>query len=125
VLNYAEPGFGDELFIFELWTKAVDPADAGAPSSLYIGVKAPHPPPNVWLHVVAVRRASRTELWVNGQLAKIGLSFGTISNTARLVWGAESEGLGGNLHGALDELALYDRDLSEDSIRAHWCAGAP
>lgn len=40
------------------------------PDSIYVGTKVPDPTANRWFHLVAVRRPSRSELWIAASCRK-------------------------------------------------------
>ena len=68
--------------------------------------------PKTWHHVAVVRNGGRTRVWLNGEG-----DLEAIDAPKTLV-------LGEGLEGRLDELAVFDRTLSPDEIRAQ-AAAAP
>jgi hypothetical protein len=76
-----------------------------------------------WVHVAAVREGTRILLYVDGQLsdsAEVSLPFGNfalrpiIGRLQPLAEGDHRQWCGG-----IDEVAIYDRPLSAEEIRAH------
>ncbi len=78
-----------------------------------------------WHHVVAVRDgdADANLLYVDGQLEasqeSAGYQSGFSSPTAPITMGYVEDGSAGRFSGLLDELAIYDRRLTEEEIAAH------
>lgn len=71
-----------------------------------------------WVHLAFVRNGSKTDLYVNGELNS-SIAQTIPAPVSRLGANAKS-GLedSGNLHGAVDELKVYERALSAEEIKA-------
>ena len=83
-------------------------------------------PSNVFSHVVMTYDGMRIALYVDGALVGDGASASSMASiTSRLVLGGSRDGTGCFFHGVLDEIAIYNRVLPVDRIRAHHAAAAP
>jgi hypothetical protein len=98
--------------IFERWVAGTD-INAGATRKDLVGR---------WAHLVATYDGAQTALWIDGLRVNV-------SNDARaqatkpvdLFVGAHAVG-DGTVHGALDEVAVYDKALADARIKAHFAA---
>jgi hypothetical protein len=80
-----------------------------------------------WTHVVVTFDSARLQLFVNGQLTKthtLPIS-GPIAETGGLVIGGHRAGEGRNFDGMIDEVAIWNRVLSESEIEAIYNNGTP
>lgn len=82
-------------------------------------------PLNEWAHVVGTYEDTREEVWVNGvrrdRQNQTGLPIPMRQGVLSL--GCASDGMGRiylGIHGALDEVAIYDRVLTEAQITGHY-----
>jgi hypothetical protein len=75
-----------------------------------------------WQHVVAVKRGSQMELYVDGNLEGEASDKSSLSLGQRLVVGRQALSVDKNLQfiGQVDELAVYARALTPKEIRAHY-----
>ena len=74
----------------------------------------------VWQHVVAVKTSTELRLYVNGQLSGRAHDSNVLPSGLRLQLGHISQTSSIRpFVGALDELAIYDRALSEEEIHRH------
>jgi WD40 repeat protein len=81
--------------------------------------------PGVWYHVVAVKTAAHFFLYVNGiEEASKPLPAFKDTNTTNIFLGA-SAGNDCHMAGLIDEVAIYDRALSPEDVKARWRALAP
>ncbi|TWT87494.1 hypothetical protein Mal64_30330 [Pseudobythopirellula maris] len=77
-----------------------------------------------WHHLAYVKRADRLELYRNGELISKDPCNGEIASGMQLVCGRLYPHLAERLFvGQLDELAIYERPLSETEVREHYFAG--
>jgi RNA polymerase sigma-70 factor (ECF subfamily) len=112
---------GDRLFSLRLRGAAIEFISHAWQSTLRRPLVA-----NAWVHVVAVRDAAGTQLFLDGvptgrNVTRVAASVG--GGSAALMVGGQVNGPEPGktrylLHGAIDELALYDRALGEDEIAA-------
>lgn len=81
--------------------------------------------PRRWHHVVLVRERSRRKGYLDGRLIEESISDPP-RYTKEMPWcfGARSSGLDA-FEGRLDEIAVYNRVLSEDEIAEHFAAAKP
>jgi hypothetical protein len=74
---------------------------------------------NEWLHIVLLRSGNDFKIYVNKTLQATGSNTGTINfnfgGDCKVGWG-EWDGSNGHWNGAIDELKIYDRALSESEI---------
>lgn len=76
-------------------------------------------PTNRFTHVVATCDGSNLRVYLDGDLAATGNIYADIAdNGAPAIWGS-------GWRGDLDELAVYDRALTLERVRAHWEAARP
>lgn len=78
---------------------------------------------NVWSHIVVVRTGSRVRLYLNGSLFyddpnDCAAVIGYNGASPRFVIGGNDEGAGSRWNGAIDELAIFSRVLSDAEIAA-------
>ncbi len=80
----------------------------------------------VWYHVAGVRGANALQLYVNGQLeAQATVGFPQDYGTLPLFFGTSGQAYWDHkLSGSLDEVSLYNRDLSAGEIAAIYAAGS-
>lgn len=77
-----------------------------------------------WVHVVAVFDGADMYIYLNGELQ--GMQTGNFNlggATSDFVVAAEAGGTGNYFSGAIDEVAVYDKALGADRIKAHWVMG--
>jgi hypothetical protein len=84
--------------------------------------------PNTWYHVVAVRDGITNSIYLNGSLdmtAGVDQDFldGFSSGTAPLTIGDFGFPGDFDFNGSVDEVAIYNRALEPDEIKAHFDAG--
>ncbi len=79
----------------------------------------------LWYHVAAVRGSSFIQLFVNGQLdSQTNINFPQDYGTNALYFGTSGQAYWDRkLHGALDEVSLYNRALAPGEIAAIYAAG--
>jgi len=81
--------------------------------------------PNIWYHVVGVRRGSTWTIYKNGAYAisetKAGIGV-NVDNDQNLLIGYRP---GVYLNGLIDEVRIYNRALSPEEIRFHYSRGGP
>ncbi len=83
----------------------------------------PPPPKSVFTHIVVSCDGTTVRLFVNGaEVAKSRLTGDAVTTPAPFMWGVAGGG-GGFFGGELDELAVYDKDLVETRVSAHYLAG--
>lgn len=103
--------FGGRLFCSTLPSGVIHAMDAGA------AVSHDHALPSGWQHVAAVKRGGTLALYVNGQSVAESRPFDPaafdLSNDSPLRIGA---GAGGNFRGALADVRLYSRALTDAEI---------
>lgn len=103
--------FGGRLFCSTLPSGVIHAMEAGAV------VSHDHALPPGWQHVAAVKRGGSLALYVNGQRVAESRPFDPaaldLSNDSPMRIGA---GAGGNFQGALSDLRLYDRALTDAEI---------
>ena len=76
-----------------------------------------------WQHVVAVKEQQEMRLYLNGELAATAEDDRFLASDLRLIVGeASTSERTYRFHGQLDELAIYDRAVTERDIRAHFRA---
>jgi hypothetical protein len=75
-----------------------------------------------WQHVVAVKRGSQMELYVDGNLEATATDQSSLAAGQRLVIGRQALSVDNSLQfiGQLDEVAVYARALTPQEIRAHF-----
>lgn len=77
-----------------------------------------------WHHVVLTRDGAKVRVYLNGALEIDGTADLTLPpGNADLFLGGRCDSFAG-LEGRLDEVAVYDRLLTADEIRAHWTSGS-
>lgn len=77
-----------------------------------------------WHHVVLTRDATKVRVYLDGALEIDGTAEISLpSGTGDLFLGGRCDSFAG-LEGRLDEVAVYDRLLTADEIRAHWTSGS-
>lgn len=82
--------------------------------------------PGRWQHIVAVKKGNEMKLYVNGQIVARGSDSTTLHSPCRLVLGQlTSVSTERRYLGALDEVAVYPRALSEKEIMRHHRLVAP
>jgi hypothetical protein len=76
-----------------------------------------------WQHIVALKRGSQMELYIDGKLAATGIDKSSLATGLHLVVGRQ-ESIGSTFQfiGQLDELALYPRALDKAEIESHYKA---
>lgn len=85
--------------------------------------------PYRWYHVVTQRAGDRLELYVDGELAAVGLAEGSPPGRHRILLGAlyaARDGLTCSERpfiGTLDEVAVYGQSLSPEAVRKHFQLG--
>lgn len=84
-------------------------------------------PLGTWSHIVGTYSDTSEEIWVNGVLRdKENQSDAPLPDEGTLSLGCATDGSGPiylGLHGALDEVAIYDKVLDEPRINKHYQAG--
>ena len=102
-------------FGFERWLDGVTTAQLHADTSI---------PLDAWSHVVSVFDGKDCILYLDGVLV-VGIGFAMpadiIDQDGIFTWGASSGG-SSQWEGALDELAIYDKALTQPRIAAHFAA---
>ena len=75
-----------------------------------------------WQHVVAVKRGSQMELYVDGNLEAEATDQSSLSSGQRLVIGRQALSVDKSFQfiGQLDEVAVYAKALTPQEIRAHY-----
>ncbi|MDD5704652.1 MAG: LamG domain-containing protein [Kiritimatiellae bacterium] len=73
---------------------------------------------NTWYHVAFVRSGTTVSIYLNGKLENSGTMSAT-AGSSDFVFGFRPD-FGWTFKGALDEIAVYNRVLSADEIRAHY-----
>jgi hypothetical protein len=75
-----------------------------------------------WQHLVAVKRGSQIELYVNGNLEAQATEPSTLASNMSLIVGRQARSVDQRLQfiGQLDEVAVYSRALTLQQIRAHY-----
>jgi hypothetical protein len=75
-----------------------------------------------WQHVVAVKRGSQMELYIDGNLDATATDQSSLAAGQRLVIGRQALSVDKSLQfiGQLDEVAVYARALTPQEIRAHY-----
>lgn len=78
-------------------------------------------------HLVAAFDGQRAHLYVDGELAGQGAAEGEMPapSNADLVVGDLPSGSSTKLFGVIDDLAIYDKALSPERVRAHFAAAVP
>lgn len=79
-----------------------------------------------WYHLVAMKDRSVMKLYMNGELVAMAHDESTMDDGLRLIAGrlyAPPREISRPFIGQLDELAVYDRPLTEKEIRAHFNLG--
>jgi hypothetical protein len=116
------------------WAVRLADQSAGATLSFEVwrdggSVVATEPTPvtvNSWHHVVAVRTPTSVRIFVNGKLDPTGTTFALETVTESLLIGCNRNTAGSPQHcfnGTIDEVAIYDFDLQDAAIEAHYaCA---
>ncbi|MEX2185504.1 MAG: Ig-like domain-containing protein [Pirellulales bacterium] len=79
--------------------------------------------PNQWHHVVGTFDAGTLRIYVNGVLGETASVGSTIQHSTNVLRIGEGEG-GYSWMGAIDEVAVYDRALTESEIASHHAAGS-
>ncbi|WP_394848077.1 LamG domain-containing protein [Pendulispora brunnea] len=80
-------------------------------------------PSNEFVHVVATFDGAMGRLYLNGEeVSNLAFSNSVVGSGAVLALGNNAAGDGDSFQGTLDELAIYERVLSPDRIRAHYRA---
>ena len=85
-----------------------------------LAAKTP-PTPRHWHHLVVAAKEDAVELWLNGmRQGKMTLSKPIPNTEASMTLGAVDDNgrVWQNFHGALDEVQLFDRALSQEEIKA-------
>jgi hypothetical protein len=72
--------------------------------------------PGVRYHIVLVRRAGTTELWVNGQKESESATYSVVTPEVAFILGAANDGTL-KWDGEIDELAIFDAPLTLAQIR--------
>ncbi len=83
-----------------------------------------------WYHVAFVREANDVSVYLNGQLeieSTMNLRSGTKWVDGTWAFGGRTDilTLSQRFAGSMDEIAIYDRALSHEEIRAHYLVGVP
>jgi hypothetical protein len=75
-----------------------------------------------WQHLVAVKRGSQMELYVDGNLEAQAMDESSLSSGQRLVIGRQALSVDKSLQfiGQLDEVAVYAKALTPEEIQAHY-----
>jgi hypothetical protein len=84
---------------------------------------------NEWNHVVGTFDDTQESIWVNGVLRdRVRQSTLNHPNQGTFSIGCASNGSGAiylGAHGAIDEVAVYDKVLTDAQVMAHFAAGKP
>ncbi|HVU09389.1 MAG TPA: LamG-like jellyroll fold domain-containing protein [Verrucomicrobiae bacterium] len=79
---------------------------------------------NVWYHVAGVHGSNYIQIYVNGQpSSKVTVHFTQNYGTEPLTIGSSGQSWDGKFKGTLDEVSLYNRDLSSNEIATLYAAG--
>jgi alkaline phosphatase D len=80
-----------------------------------------------WTHVAVTFDSVRLQLFVNGKLARTHMQpiSGPVAETGGLIIGGHRAGEGRNFDGMIDEVAIWNRVLSESEIDAMYNNGTP
>ncbi|MEM4245014.1 MAG: LamG domain-containing protein, partial [Candidatus Nanoarchaeia archaeon] len=77
-----------------------------------------------WHHIAGVFNGTGVRIYIDGVLQGDNPAAGTIAvNVAELTIGKLTESIG-YFNGSIDEIAIYNRSLSDDEIRDHYMRGA-
>ena len=82
---------------------------------------------NAWAHLVGVYDGTNKSFYVNGTLVGTRtVAFGPNDQNVLRIGGGATEGDGNYFfQGSVDEVAFYNKPLTEDRILAHYVAGFP
>ncbi len=79
---------------------------------------------SAWTHLVMVRQGTLLKLYVNGlEVARTTFTGDVNTSTGMLAVGRAGNSSSDYYRGAVDEVAVYPRALSESSVFAHYTAG--
>ncbi|MFC1925132.1 LamG-like jellyroll fold domain-containing protein [Chloroflexota bacterium] len=77
---------------------------------------------DTWYHVVGTKSGSTGRIYVNGVLEGTDTSFADFADVGALTLGKGGDGY---FDGLIDEVAIYDRALSQGEIEEHYTSGLP
>jgi hypothetical protein len=85
----------------------------------------PATPTGTWRHVVITAKSGESKVYVDGEQlgSTIGTTFANISASSNVSIGLGHDN-GRWFFGRMDEVAIYDRALSEERVQFHFLAGA-
>jgi hypothetical protein len=101
-----------------------------AQGSLFVGIKGPAPElffprksqilPKTWHHVAVVRGPRETRVYFNGKPELVvKVATDPVSTPTLVCVGGDRSGTAG-FEGMIDEIAVYDRELAPEEIKAHF-----
>ncbi len=116
------PGDGDDINLFVY--------DGSSPTRVTLHQGITNIPEDEWYHVAMVRQDDEVLVYLNGRLeieGTMGLLVGTKWDDGTWAFGGrvDSPTLNQRFAGSMDEIAIYDRALSHEEIRAHYLVGVP
>lgn len=121
--DYGVGGNEAKGYVLELWNTGYLRWSGGSPLYSLLTI-----PTEEWIHIVCIIQTSSTSIYINGDLDNTGIpSSYTPSNNEDLIIGECDEdcSTGGHrsFNGIIDEVAIYNKILSETEIADHWNDG--